>query len=166
MEQTRSKNEYRTGDTRPPKNYRGIIAFLLVTVILLCGISSALGLMNIKLWQQLQEQEDTSVHFSQPPQIASAKGPNHYGFTGRSVSAFWQAYSKLPEGVYITQVEPASAAYAAGLREGDVVLCVDQNTVRDMPSLEQYLQSKTGTVAVQLSRSGHLIVLNLTLPEE
>jgi len=166
MEQINNQNEYRTGDTRPPKNYRGIIAFLLVAVILLCGISSALGLMNIHLWQQLQEQDDASMHFSHPTEAVAAQYTTGHGFTGRGVSTFWQTYSKLPEGVYITEVDPSSAAWAAGLREGDVVLCVDTEPVRDMPTLEKYLKNRTGAVAVQLSRNGHLIVLDLILPEE
>ncbi len=44
---------YRTGSTKPPKNHRGLIAVLLVTVILLCGIVSILGIMNIRLFQQV-----------------------------------------------------------------------------------------------------------------
>ena len=53
---------YGTGNTRPPKNHGGIIALLLITVIFLSGIISVLGLMNVKLFKELnqinkQEQE-------------------------------------------------------------------------------------------------------------
>ena len=44
---------YRTGSTKPPKNHRGLIAVLLVIVILLCGVVSILGVMNIRLFQQV-----------------------------------------------------------------------------------------------------------------
>ena len=44
---------YRTGSTKPPKNHRGLIAVLLVAVILLCGVISVLGVMNIRLFQQV-----------------------------------------------------------------------------------------------------------------
>ncbi len=44
---------YRTGSTQPPKNHRGFIAVLLVAVILLCGIVSVLGVMNIRLFRQV-----------------------------------------------------------------------------------------------------------------
>lgn len=166
MEQT-NKNEYRTGDTRPPKNHRGIIAFLLVAVILLCGVVSALGMMNIRLWQQLQEQADTQLHFSQPIQLTLAKTcADTHGFSGQGVSSFWQTYSHLPAGVYVTHVDPGSAAWAAGLRQGDVVLCVDGYPVQNMQAVENCLHNKTGTVPVQLSRNGHLMVLDLSLPEE
>lgn len=57
---------YQTGSTCPPKNHRGLIAILLVAVIFLGGIVSALGLLNIRLFRQLQDSnpEDTSFRFS------------------------------------------------------------------------------------------------------
>ena len=44
---------YRTGSTEPPKNHRGLIAVLLVAVILLFGVVSILGVMNIRLFRQV-----------------------------------------------------------------------------------------------------------------
>lgn len=46
---------YGTGNTRPPKNHGGIIALLLITVIFLSGIVSILGLMNVKLFNELKQ---------------------------------------------------------------------------------------------------------------
>lgn len=45
---------YQTGSTRPPKSHGGLIAFLLITVIFLGGIASALGILNIRLFQKLR----------------------------------------------------------------------------------------------------------------
>ena len=53
---------YRTGSTNPPKNRRGLLTFLLVVVILLVGLVSVLGLLNFKLFQQLNNH--TSFRFS------------------------------------------------------------------------------------------------------
>ncbi len=44
---------YRTGATRPQKNHSGLIAVLLVAVILLCGVISVLGVMNVRLFRQV-----------------------------------------------------------------------------------------------------------------
>lgn len=58
---------YETGRTCPPKRHGGVIAFLLILVITLGGVTSALGIMNIRMFQQLQESasEDTySISFS------------------------------------------------------------------------------------------------------
>lgn len=46
---------YGTGNTRPPKNHGGIVALLLVVVIFLSGIVSVLSLMNVKLFQELNQ---------------------------------------------------------------------------------------------------------------
>ena len=45
---------YETGRTRPRKSRGGLIALLLVVVILLCGIVSALSVMNVKLFAELE----------------------------------------------------------------------------------------------------------------
>ena len=53
------QDSYRTGSTHPPKSHSGIIAVLLAAVILLSGVITAMGMMNIKLFSQLnQEQKD------------------------------------------------------------------------------------------------------------
>lgn len=48
-------NSYQTGRTTPPKNRSGLIAALLAVVILLGGMVSALGLMNIRLFRQISQ---------------------------------------------------------------------------------------------------------------
>ncbi len=61
------QSSYRTGSTNPPKKHSGLIAVLLAAVILLGGISSALSLMNIRLFHQLASQSDNDsapVRFS------------------------------------------------------------------------------------------------------
>ncbi len=53
--------EYGTGRTQPPKSHGGVIAMLLIVVIFLVGTVSVLGLMNVRLFKQLQEQSSTEV---------------------------------------------------------------------------------------------------------
>jgi serine protease Do len=63
---------YRTGSTQPPKNHGGIIAILLIAVILLSGVVSVLGVMNIRLFRQLNhtpEQTDAQIKFSNTDHI-------------------------------------------------------------------------------------------------
>ena len=57
--------KYETGRTRPPKSRNGLIAILLVVVIFLSGLVSFLGVLNVRLFAQLQampkeEQEPVS----------------------------------------------------------------------------------------------------------
>ena len=46
--------KYETGRTKPPKNHHGLIAVLLVVVIFLSGLVSFLGVLNVRLFAQLQ----------------------------------------------------------------------------------------------------------------
>ena len=49
---------YGTGRTQPRKTHGGLIAFLLILVILLSGIVGILGMMNIRLFNQLNARSD------------------------------------------------------------------------------------------------------------
>lgn len=55
---------YGTGCTEPPKNHQAIIALLLIAVIFLGGISTALSVLNIRLFQELNQPEEQAVAFS------------------------------------------------------------------------------------------------------
>ena len=52
------QDSFETGSTKPPKHHRGIIAALLVLVILLVGVITLLGMLNIKLSFSLKSQSD------------------------------------------------------------------------------------------------------------
>ena len=62
MEDYRNHNEpwdpsiYGTGRTKPPKSHGGLIAVLLVVVIFLGGLVSVLGILNVKLFNELSNQ--------------------------------------------------------------------------------------------------------------
>ena len=49
--------EYNTGCTTPPKSHRTFIALLLIAVIILIGLSTLLGVSNLRLFQQLNQQK-------------------------------------------------------------------------------------------------------------
>ena len=55
-QEPRYPGTYQTGSTRPPKKSSGLVAFLLVMVILLLGVVTLLGVMNVKLFRQLGNQ--------------------------------------------------------------------------------------------------------------
>lgn len=68
MDQQKKTNEYlaeaeetyQTGTTQPPKSHGGLIAMLFGLVILLCGLTTALSLMNIRMFWQLNAPEQSS----------------------------------------------------------------------------------------------------------
>ena len=57
------RDSYETGSTNPPKKRGGLIAGLCVAVILLLGVISALGVMNIRLFHRLQGKGQYSMSF-------------------------------------------------------------------------------------------------------
>ena len=58
-------DSWQTGSTEPPRNKNGAMALMLILVIFLCGIITVLGILNVKMFRQLQEKEDisTSIRF-------------------------------------------------------------------------------------------------------
>ena len=72
------ENSYTTGRTKPPKSHSGLIAALLAVIIVLGGLVSALGLVNIKLFRQVSNvptNNDENIGFIQDatedPTVAS-----------------------------------------------------------------------------------------------
>ena len=59
-------------------------------------------------------------------------------------------YWSLPSGVFIETVEDGSAAHAAGLRAGDVIVRVGSAEVEDTQSCMQALQQQTRTASIPL----------------
>ncbi|MGM9589816.1 MAG: S1C family serine protease [Faecousia sp.] len=66
---------WQTGFTQPPKDRGSIMAFLLILIIFLFGIITVLGILNVKLFTQLQVQkkENTSISFTPESEQQQAK---------------------------------------------------------------------------------------------
>ena len=161
-----TQDTYQTGSTQPPKSRNGIIAFLLVLVIFLCGISTALGLMNIRLLDTLQEANATEPNpmaFSQG-QLESNATFFALGFSGQEIPELWCVYQELPHGIYITHVDQTSDAAKKGVLAGDILLKVDGQSVTSADTLEQMLQEKDdSSAAVAIYRDGEHLEMTLTL---
>lgn len=166
--ETWSQPTYRTGGTQPPKSHGGLIAFLLVLVIFLCGVSTALGLMNIQLFRQLSAQQETDpapVVFSQSSPAEAAQSPSILGIEGMTVPDFWQNYHDLPRGVYVTDVHAGSDAFGKGILPGDILIAFNGTEVTELQALQQLLEkSDSGsTVTLRLYRNGEHIEISVIL---
>lgn len=165
---------YQTGRTQPPKRYGGLIAFLIGLVILLSGISTALSIMNLKLYWQLNTQETV-------PQVAFSRADNvpqpteavheevqelqvHLGITGTHIPDVYQRYYKLPNGIYVSQVKSGSEAQEKGIVAGDIITHINNHEIQD----EQYLnllskQMEPGeTVVLLVYRSDTQVEITLS----
>ncbi len=163
-----SQDTYRTGSTRPPKNRGGLVAFLLVLVIFLCGVSTALGLMNIRLFRFLQEStagETAPVRFSDSRNGKAADAVYFpLGFYGQEIPEFWCLYQDLPQGIYITDVEDGSDAAIKGVLPGDILLQVDGKDITTAAQLTSFLETlQKQSAQVFFYREGTQIELTLTI---
>ena len=89
------------------------------------------------------------------------------GIEGEALSTFYQHYYRLPAGLYITQVDPGSDAYNQGIRDGDMLLSVDNQRISTMDDLKSILFDREvgETVEVIIYRAGERYRANLTLGE-
>ena len=62
---------WQTGSTVPPKDRGNTMSLLLILIIFLCGIITVLGILNVKLFTQLQNQEEANTSISFTPETTA-----------------------------------------------------------------------------------------------
>ncbi len=167
---------YGTGQTAPPKSHVGVIAFLLILVILLLGAVSLLSIWNIKLFHQLEAQQESNapVAFSMDAAAAEAREQVNQadalsraaiGISGQDVPGIYQRIYHWPDGVYITATTPEGAARKAGLQPGDIITEFAGVRIQDAQRLQAALQAwmPGQTVQVTFYRDGRIHTVALTL---
>lgn len=135
------RDSFETGYTRPPKQYRGILAVLLALIILLGGISSILSIMNIRLFEQLPS-DGIAISFS-PGQGSSQNAPQPniaaLDIQGERIPDSYRRFYRLPEGVFITALGENSPCKAAGLQENDIIISLNGKRVTSPDALNELL---------------------------
>ncbi len=125
---------YQTGSTKPPKKRGGLIALLLVGVILLGGLSCALGVMNIRMFQKIKENDLFQIFIPKPTETQEVTEPMLPTSSGISVDlrpvptepsspesitgplTYPQIYAKnIPSVVSITVEGLANTVYGTGV---------------------------------------------------
>jgi len=166
--QQKANETYRTGRTEPPKSRQGLVCILLALVIFLCGVSTALGLMNIHLFRRLDSlagQTDPALAFN-PAEDTGAEDTvlfHALGLSGETVSDFWQQYQELPQGIYITEVTDRAAQ--SGLLAGDILLRFGGQLTENVQALQALLtQCTDGEIAeLVIFRDGVQKTVHITL---
>ena len=144
MDEQHYTNEYRTGRTHPRKNRNGLIAFLLICVIFLCGVVSVLGMMNIRLFRKLQQAgTKTPLSFAQGD-IASVAPEGACltveGITLQEMPDMYPAMYDLPAGLYVIDAPEGSPVVP-----GDVLTEFDGTAVTTLETLNTlYAKKKSG----------------------
>ena len=168
---------YQTGRTQPPKHYRGVLAFLIALVILLSGISTALSIMNLKLYWKLNTVKPVpQVSFSRTEEIPQPTEAvheevrelqTHLGITGTVIPAVYQRYYQLPNGIYVSRVADCSQAQEKGLVAGDIITALDGHAIQDDSMLDIWADEKEigDSVELTLYRAGTTVTVTLTWNE-
>ncbi len=94
-------------------------------------------------------------------------GRPQLGITGVDVTEAEAQRFNLPQGVYVYGVSEGSAAFEAGIRQGDIITAIEGTTVSTMEELNEIKNGYNAgdTVKITIYRSGENIDLNLTLQE-
>lgn len=94
------------------------------------------------------------------------------GISGISVTQEVASAYGMPEGVYVAQVYAGTAAEAAGLQKGDIIISFDGESISSMDELQKYLEyyAKGDTVEVEVMTIGnggyHSKTVSLTLGDK
>lgn len=145
---------------------------------LINGYGQVVGVNTMKLSSYYTSASIEGLGFAIP--ISSAKpiideliehgyvtGRPALGITGRTLPSVYQAYYRIPDGVYVEAVDPASDAYAKGLREGDVIVAFAGEAVGDMDALNVVKNKYKAGDEVELNvyRNGEAFVIRVILGE-
>lgn len=143
------QDSYKTGSTQPPKKRSGLVAFLLVAVILLTGIASVLGAMNIRLFQILQSDRESflSMLENRPTETSSqmwgtepnTSGNPSLGLIADSINDLDRRYYHLPVGALVVEIEEMGCSAQAGLTAGDIILSFNGENIQSGEDLKQML---------------------------
>lgn len=171
MEKQKSSG-YQTGPTHPPKSSGSLVAVLLVAVIFLGGLTTALGILNIRLQNKLTliGEKKTPIAFSPADEAAATASLPEAAFDSlglytETVTPFIQSYYDVPAGIYVTLVAPESLAQTAGLQTGDIILTANDTPTTDVQTLQTILDAcKPGdTLTLTVYQAGETHAATLIL---
>ncbi len=146
-----NQGTYRTGSTKPPKSHGGLVAVLLVLVILLTGIITILGLVNIRLFRQVNSR---TVQETLPISVASDSELLSIAPTEETAPAASQ-----PPVSPSVELERAQIAVENVPQEGGLSLQeIYESVIDSVVSISAKGQSGTSTgTGVVLTQEGYLV---------
>lgn len=153
---------WQTGRIVPPKRHGALISILLVLVILLSGVSTALSILNCRLYKELNLPEPTpQVSFSRGVEIPDTVDYHQedlrldgFGIQGTVILPVYQRYYKLPSGIYVTQVSSDSEAFTKGIVVGDIITGLEGVSITEDLTPEQFPFTPGQEVTLHLYHNG------------
>lgn len=143
---------YGTGPIKPPKNNSGLVAVLLILVIFLTGIVSVLGILNIRMFQRLNQKKEEDLLIAFAAEEAEETEPT-----------ILPSEAAVPENESLSldiQESPRSLATATE-EDGMSLQEIYEHNIPSVVSITSTLRngSSTGT-GVILSENGYIVTNN------
>ena len=140
---------YGTGRTQPPKSNNGPFALLLILVIFLCGIITLLSILNVRLFQQLNKQEEESqlaISFTPEPTEAATEPEPIIESTVPSVCA----EAEMEIAIYASPESVENIPQEGGMSLQDIY----QQNIPSVVSISSSMGTGTGVI---LSADGYIV---------
>lgn len=143
---------YQTGPSKPRNSQSIAITVLLMAVIFLGGTASALGVMNVRLLQELMEKENSELYLSVESTHGAEDAEDNFfhsdasigdqlpeeevlelrlGIRVQELNTLCRQYWELSAGLQVTSV-----AYSGSpLQEGDILTSVNSSSLSEISQL-------------------------------
>lgn len=172
---------YQTGPSKPQKGQSVLITVLLMAVILLGGIASALGIMNIRLLAQLVEQQSSELYLSvdttqtedeisddffHSDKTVEAQLPEEevlqlrLGIRVQELNALCRQYWQLSSGVEVVAAEDGTQ-----LQEGDILVSINGEKLTEISQLYSIVDAAQEKDVLRLGvlRAGQHFTVDVTV---
>ncbi len=96
------------------------------------------------------------------------KGRPVLGLSGQTITELWSQYYGVPQGFIVRNVESGSAAEKAGIQVGDIVIGINNTTIKSISEFNKIkAEFKAGDkITITLFRQGNKINVDATLDED
>ena len=151
--QRAQESSYSTGSTTPPKDHGAVLAVVLITVIFFGGLSSALSLLNVRLFA------GTTVQAEEVPVTFVSGGQVSAGLESTQVTESTQATEPVKVGGAMLQISESPAAQENIPEDGALSWQqVYEKVIPSVVSISCAGESTTSTgTGVVMSRNGYII---------
>lgn len=152
--QGQDKGTYQTGSVKPPAGSSTLVALLLAAIVLLVGLFSAMGMINVHLLRQMLQQPDSTLPMSKDPLPVPTGDPSNLHDNNDPIPS-------IPSNQSVEMnLEPApdysSLPEATRLKTAQQIYEKNAASLVQVHSLTHLSSSQTG-VGVVLTQDGYIL---------
>lgn len=158
---------YQTGPSSPPSGQSTAVTVLLMAVIFLGSMASALGVMNVRLLQELVQQENVALELDVATgnETVAAVDNFFHGDTPQEEPLPEEEMLQLRLGIRVQEINTLSRQYwdltsgleviyvssGSALRQGDILVAVNGRSLADLSDLCSVVDGASDGEVLQLS---------------